>query len=93
VTPLIALTNLSNALPADPAKDGPIGVDSADLRVLLEPARFPQRWIQAAADPGEEIRSALSHHLNAGADPCQDRGVDWPCDVAAALLPTEDGGS
>ncbi len=34
------------------------------------------------------IRSALSHHLDPGTDPCQDRGVEWPCDVADAL---EDG--
>jgi hypothetical protein len=73
--PRAALTHLTNALPADPAKDGPIGVDSADLRAVLA----------AEPDRGAGIRSALSHHLDAGTDPCQDRGVDWPCDVADAL--------
>jgi len=34
----------------------------------------------------EQIRAALVHHLEARYDPCQDRGVDWPCDVAATLL-------
>lgn len=31
------------------------------------------------------LRQELANHLAAGDDPCQDRGVDWPCDVADAL--------
>lgn len=32
-----------------------------------------------------EVDAALRHHLNAVDDPCDDRGVEWPCDVADAL--------
>lgn len=28
----------------------------------------------------------LARHMNSGDDPCQDRGVDWPCDVAEAFM-------
>ena len=31
------------------------------------------------------LRLKLAHHLTENEDPCQDRGVDWPCDVADAL--------
>ena len=33
----------------------------------------------------ERLQDALKHHLSAKTDPCQDRGVDWPCDVAEAF--------
>jgi hypothetical protein len=32
-----------------------------------------------------DVREALKHHLVERDDPCQDRGADWPCDVARAL--------
>ena len=35
------------------------------------------------------LRLRLAHHLTELEDPCQDRGVDWPCDVAVALGITE----
>lgn len=35
------------------------------------------------------IRAALMAHLMESSDPCQDRGVEWPCDVAQALYPEE----
>ena len=38
----------------------------------------------------DQIATDLAHHLDAESDPCQDRGVDWPCDVAAALLDRSD---
>jgi hypothetical protein len=38
----------------------------------------------------ERIRAELNHHLDPLSDPCQDRGVDWPCDVAMALRPELD---
>lgn len=46
-----------------------------------------------AANLCENITTALAHHLDSGTDPCQDRGVEWPCDVAAALGVAEDGGA
>lgn len=33
-----------------------------------------------------EVRSKLSSHMSEREDPCYERGVDWPCDVAKALL-------
>ena len=36
-------------------------------------------------DDLDRIKTALSHHLTPSADPCQDRGIYWPCDVAEAL--------
>lgn len=41
-------------------------------------------------DPLRNIRQKLAHHLTAEDDPCQDRGVSWPCDVADALGPDAD---
>ena len=70
-------TTLEGCLPADNDDHGPIAVPSDAVRGVLGDATA--------------IRSALSHHLDAGADPCQDRGVYWPCDVADALLRAEDG--
>jgi hypothetical protein len=49
-----------------------------------EPMAIPDLAVEAA-DRLTEIRKALVHHLDARNDPCQDRGVDWPCDVADAL--------
>lgn len=40
------------------------------------------------AQHGDEVRVLrrnLLHHLDPHSDPCQGRGVDWPCDVAAAF--------
>lgn len=31
------------------------------------------------------LRRVLQHHFAAESDPCQDRGVEWPCDVADAF--------
>lgn len=36
----------------------------------------------------ERIRKSLVHHLYPFTDPCKDRGVEWPCDVADALMIT-----
>lgn len=38
-----------------------------------------------AANLADRVKS-LSHHLTEKTDPCKDRGVDWPCDVAQALI-------
>jgi hypothetical protein len=35
------------------------------------------------------LRQELAHHLTERDDPCEDRGVDWPCDVARALAKGE----
>lgn len=48
--------------------------------------RMPQ---MVTCPQAESIKSKLAHHLNPRQDPCQDRGVDWPCDVAKALLGNE----
>lgn len=29
-----------------------------------------------------DLHDDLAHHFNANDDPCQDRGCEWPCDVA-----------
>lgn len=56
----------------------------AGLRRLLAEAEaraqyWQEHWVAAV--------SSLSHHLDSGTDPCGDRGVTWPCDVACALNP------
>ena len=56
----------------------------AGLRRLLAEAEaraqyWQEHWVTAV--------SSLSHHLDLGTDPCEDRGVEWPCDVACALSP------
>jgi hypothetical protein len=38
----------------------------------------------------DAISDALSHHLDPSTDPCADRGVSHPCDVARALLKWSD---
>jgi hypothetical protein len=43
------------------------------------PARLP------VVDELGELRTALAHHLDPRGCPCQDRGVDYPCDVAEAF--------
>lgn len=46
-----------------------------------------RREADAAAAALEAVRTQLANHGTEQDDPCQDRGVDWPCDVAAALWP------
>jgi hypothetical protein len=41
--------------------------------------------VQELAVVAMRLRRALGHHLDPDSDPCQDRGVDWPCDVADAF--------
>lgn len=52
---------------------------------------LPCGWYRLVPDDLATIRYDLRRHLSAEHDPCQDRGVDWPCDVADALLPEERG--
>ncbi len=54
--------------------------------VLMSVEMF-QRSIDILNSTGdlEKARTMLIHHDNASDDPCQDRGVDWPCDVAHDL--------
>lgn len=61
------LTQLRDALPADPDHDGPIAVDSRALRAVLELDHFPQRHITVewwdSGDWGEDqVRQALADY-------------------------------
>lgn len=38
----------------------------------------------------QEIKKSLAHHLHPTDDPCTDRGISWPCDVAEALMSVQD---
>jgi hypothetical protein len=53
-----------------------LGLEVQDLRKRLERAEQER----------DRLREALKHHLTEKDDPCGDRGVSWPCDVASALL-------
>lgn len=46
-----------------------------------------RREADAAAAGLETVRMQLAHHATAEDDPCADRGVSWPCDVASVLWP------
>lgn len=56
-----------------------------DTQVAMARTDWDAEQLVEAANLGAILRTALAHHLGAGTDPCQDRGVEWPCDVAAAL--------
>ena len=59
-----------------------IRTEIVGLRRLLDEAETrAEYWKQHRID----VVSALNHHLSPDNDPCQDRGVEWPCDVAEAL--------
>ncbi len=66
--PRVALTNLSNALPADPADDGPIGVDSSDLRAVLQLAqeRDEDSYVAGQKALAESVRVLLRQHTGEG---------------------------
>ena len=42
-----------------------------------------------AAVAEDHFSLVLAHHLTEHSDPCQDRGVHWPCDVADAIAGRE----
>lgn len=44
-----------------------------------------EEFAAGRTDAIRETRAALRRHLSVSKDPCQDRGVDHPCDVADAL--------
>lgn len=69
--------------------------DGGDTQVAMATTPHKAAELVRLANLGlqaESIRMALAHHLDSGTDPCQDRGVDWPCDVADALLPEAKAG-
>lgn len=53
-----ALQRLHDALPADPVNDGPIGVDSRDVRVLLAWAPILGLGGPEAVVPPDQCRAA-----------------------------------
>ena len=53
--------------------------------IIIQEASPELRTIIEAATQLANLRNRLAHHLTERTDPCQDRGVEWPCDVAAAL--------
>ena len=57
-------------------------IDMHGIALSEEPATEPPTPTATV----ESLRVDLAHHLNERNDPCQDRGVNWPCDVARALL-------
>lgn len=54
-----------------------------------------QEGLRALHDCGWMLHSLglpdkLMHHMSEKDDPCQDRGVEWPCDIARWMLGLED---
>ncbi len=58
------------------------------MNELTEPA--DRAFSAGAIAERDRLSHKLRRHMNAGEDPCQDRGVDWPCDVAEALMDPEE---
>ena len=67
----------------------------SDLSILQEALKGWELWwedatrdeqiIVDAAKRWANLHENLAHYLTKQRDPCQDRGVEWPCDVAETL--------